>query len=477
MSRDQEIAIRVEHLSKMYRVYSHPSDMFWEIIAGKPRFKPFWALQDISFQVPRGNVVGIMGRNGAGKSTLLKILSGTLNKTSGEVEVHGRISSILELGTGFNPEYTGRQNIYLGGLMVGMTQEEVRKKMDWIIEFSELESVIDQAFKTYSTGMQARLTFSTAVCIDPDILIVDEALSVGDAKFAKKSYGKIQEFRDAGHTILLVSHDVNTISNFCDHAILLEEGKIYAQGKPYEISQIYYQLLFSVESQARAPAVPAPQELAGPEAAEATPALEAEEPEAPDGSDRAALRAFALRKLNLSEPFNQGNPHQNRLGNQKAEILDYGILDAQGNKVNLLNSGEKYRFFSRAVFYEDVKAVTSGFVIRNAKGVDVFGTSTLVQKQLTVEAKAGTIIESCCDVTMWLTNGVFFLSVSVADPYAIENVQYDLIYDAYQFEVRMKEGIFTTSIVNLDAQPIVRNILWGEASLVPLKPYILASIR
>jgi ABC-type polysaccharide/polyol phosphate transport system ATPase subunit len=245
MSGANETAIRVDNLSKMFKMYSRPADMFWELLTGRQSYRPFWALRDISFEVCRGQVVGIMGRNGAGKSTLLKIITGTLDHTGGSISVTGRISSILELGTGFHGEYSGRENIYLGGLMVGLSREEIMGKMDWVIEFSELEDFIDQPFKTYSTGMQARLTFSTAVCIDPDILIIDEALSVGDAKFQRKSFGKIEEFRKEGRTILLVSHNANTINSFCDHAILLEGGRIFDQGEPHRISQVYYKLLFS----------------------------------------------------------------------------------------------------------------------------------------------------------------------------------------------------------------------------------------
>lgn len=502
MTPDKEIAIRVSHLSKMYKIYSRPADMLWELVTAKPRFRPFWALTDISFDVPRGRVVGIMGRNGAGKSTLLKIISGTLDKTSGDVFVNGRISSILELGTGFNREYTGRQNVYLGGLLVGMTREEVNRKMDWIIEFSELKSVIDQRFKTYSTGMQARLTFSTAVCIEPDILIIDEALSVGDAKFARKCYGKIEEFREAGHTILLVSHDINTISTFCDHAILLENGEIFDQGAPYYISQVYYQLLFaSPENQPQSASTPSQTSLVedkepteSPEISlldlqtkevveEESPmpfSVEPSEPqceiESTTDLERITIRKLALQKLNMSEPYNQGNVHQKRMGNKKAEILDYGILDEHGNRTNLLTSGNQYKLFFRTVFYEDVDGATSGFVMRSMKGIDLFGTSTLVQKLHTISVKSGTIIESCCDVTMWLTNGIYFLTVAIADPYLETDVQYDTIYDAFQFEVRMKEGLFTTSIVNLAPKPIERQILYGEGCFKPLEPSILATI-
>ena len=244
MSSASEIAISLNNLSKEFKLYPHPSDMFLELLSGKPRHRSFWALKDISFDVFRGQAVGLLGRNGAGKSTLLKIISGTLDNTSGTVITNGRISSILELGTGFNSEYTGRQNIYLGGLMVGLSSKEIHEKEDWIIEFSELRDFIDQPFKTYSSGMQARLTFATAVCVDPDILVVDEALSVGDARFARKSFAKMEEFRKEGRTILLVSHNSNQVASFCDHAIILDHGKIYDSGDPARIRAVYYDLLF-----------------------------------------------------------------------------------------------------------------------------------------------------------------------------------------------------------------------------------------
>src|SRR5258706_10446269 len=243
MSGSSEIAIHVANLSKVFKIYAHPSDMFREMVRGKPRYKPFWALQDVSFDVHKGQVVGILGRNGAGKSTLLKIITGTLDKTSGEVQAHGRISSILELGTGFSGEYTGRENIYLGGLMVGLSREEIKQKEEWIIDFSELRDFINQPFKTYSTGMQARLTFYTAICIDPDILIVDEALSVGDARFSRKSFAKMEGFRNAGRTILLVSHNTNQVASFCEHALILANGRAFDQGDPARVRAVDFDLL------------------------------------------------------------------------------------------------------------------------------------------------------------------------------------------------------------------------------------------
>lgn len=547
MNAASDVAIRATGLSKLYKLYAQPSDLFWELVSTKPRYKPFWALRDVSFEVKRGQVVGVMGRNGAGKSTLLKLVTGTLERTEGELIVNGRVSSILELGTGFNPEYTGRDNIYLGGLMVGMTRAEILRKESWIIEFSELEEFIDQPFKTYSTGMQARLTFATAVCVDPDILIVDEALSVGDARFQRKSFGKIEEFRKAGRTILLVSHDINTISTFCDHAILLERGEVVDQGDSYRIGQVYYKMLFSSDAAAPVeltadsdsedlgslpefvaldarlssheggfayrldvPGAQVPGDTAVQPKRSAyllheddillAPAHAAHETirvagdgayshwedslyfSASDNSDprvngraytlkrkdramqkvvdsavpldeasaaRASLREAALERIGIRQPFDQRNPHQARMGNGAAEILDFGIRDDRGERTAFLISSAAYTFFIQALFHEDVSGAVFGFLIRNLKGVDMFGTTTRVQQVSSGPRSRGDLVEAKLCVTMWLTNGIYFATFSVADPNAVGDEQYDLRYDGFQFEVANTEGIFTTSVVNL----------------------------
>ena len=430
MTQPSDVAIHLDSLSKLYKVYNRPSDMVWELLTGHAHYKPYWALQNISFDVKRGQVVGLIGRNGAGKSTLLKIIAGTLDASSGEIQVNGRISSILELGTGFNAQYSGRENIYMGGLIAGLSSEEIKEKEDWIIEFSELREFIDQPFRTYSSGMQARLTFSTAVCVDPDILIIDEALAVGDARFQRKSFGKIEDFRKAGKTILFVSHDMNSIRGICDIAVLLERGKILDIGKPDPITKKYWKILYIDKDNGQDDKTSESQEDSTKPKIERTPSA-----------------------VPRSSPVN--NSRLLRAGSREgAEVLDIGILDSAGERVTVLESGEKYSLFIKALFKEDIDDVGFGFHIVNEKGVVMYGISTANVGVQFPPQKKGQVLETRLNVTMWLTNGTYLLSGGVG----IGETPFDFLYDAVEFMIPRLPGIQHASVVNLQPEFEFTNI-------------------
>lgn len=301
-----EIAISVNNISKMYKLYENPMDRLKESLGltRKKRYKEHYALNNVSFQVKKGETVGIIGTNGSGKSTILKIITGVLNPTQGEVVVDGRISALLELGAGFNGEYSGIENVYLNGQMIGFSKEEIDAKLQDILDFADIGDYVYQPVKTYSSGMFVRLAFAVAINIDPEILIVDEALSVGDVFFQAKCYRKFEEFKKKGKTILFVSHDLSAISKYCDRAILLNQGVKLGEGSPKDMIDAYKQVLVG--------------QYETPKAGVDVPDLTA------DGDVRAALD----KQKKKQEAARMGvNPETLEYGTKQAEIVSYYITD------------------------------------------------------------------------------------------------------------------------------------------------------
>jgi len=399
-------ALIVRELRKAFRVYNKPADMVRELLTGRAHHRDFLALQGITFEVPRGSVVGLIGRNGAGKSTLLRIIAGTLDPTSGDIAVDGRISAILELGTGFNPEYTGRENIYLGGLCLGLSRTEIKARESEIIAFSELEEFIDRPFKTYSSGMQARLTFAVAVSVEPDILIVDEALSVGDAKFQRKCFRKFEEFRQAGVTILFVTHQTAIVESICDRVIYLSGGQVVADGAPREVVGQYLEDLFGAEA--------------------------AKQAQRADGGQAAEAGVGGAR----------------RYGTGEVVIERFGLLDPDGLPASTCESGQKYTVFCdvRCVA-ERVDDLHIGIGFTTTTGISVAAYNSLKHRTEVPPMMKGEAISVRLDVTMNLGPGPYFVTFGAWGVFADKH--YDRRTDALQFTVHARPEL-ELSLVNLE---------------------------
>ena len=450
--------IRARELRKAYRVYPHAIDPFVEIIRRVPRHTERVALQSVDLELKRGEIVGILGRNGAGKSTLLKIIAGTLERSSGELEINGRVTAILELGTGFHPDYTGRENIFMGGLCLGITRGEIESKLNSIIEFSELRDVIDEPFKTYSTGMQARLTFATAISVEPDVLIVDEALSVGDARFQMKCFGWIQQLKQKNATILLVSHDTNTITTFCDRAMILENGRVFGEGEAKPITIIYHKLLFG---RMPANAIAQPTVMPPLEAAIAVTQARAEQPARQDETSAVASASAAEQPAPASGHFASKAV---RYGSGEAELIDWGLFDEHGHSSDLIQSGSKCRLSMRLRCDRDIPFLSCGFAIKDRKGTVLWGVTNLTSQQAAWQARSGDVLTITCDCTMWLAAGDF--SVTLGAAHLHDGTKIDFMEGAIQFRVIGPEGIFTTSLVNLQSTMVISSTRSEDADLV-----------
>lgn len=373
----EELAIRIEHVSKIYKLYDKPSDRLKEALGlgKKVQSKEHYALNDVSFDVKKGETVGIIGTNGSGKSTILKIITGVLNQTSGDVKIDGRISALLELGAGFNMEYNGIENVYLNGTMIGFSKEEIDAKLDDILAFADIGDYVYQPVKTYSSGMFVRLAFAVAINIDPEILIVDEALSVGDVFFQAKCYKKFEEFKKQGKTILFVSHDLGSISKYCDRVILLNQGVKLKEGSPREMVDLFKKVLVNqVDESDLMDAQQSEQEGKAQEASNAQ-NDEAGKPKEENVSQhpQTAGDGTWMSQLTL-------NPQIQEYGEKIAVLSDFAILDKHGNITNLVEKGEQFQIRIKVEIKEPVEDPIVAFTIKNLQGTDITGTNTMYER-------------------------------------------------------------------------------------------------
>lgn len=353
----EDYAIELEHISKVYKLYDNPMDRLKESLGltRQKKHKEYYALDDINFSIKKGECVGIIGTNGSGKSTVLKIITGVLNKTAGDLKVNGRISALLELGAGFNMEYTGIENVYLNGAMIGFSKEEIDAKLDEILSFADIGDFVNQPVKTYSSGMFVRLAFAVAINIDPEILIVDEALSVGDVFFQVKCYKKFEEFKKMGKTILIVSHDLSSISKYCDRVILLNKGHKLAEGKPKKIVDMYKKLLVNQLDVA---------ELEG---------------DQQNNTEDKAEQKETKSKSEYWKDLLTCNPEVIEYGEKQAEIFDFSIEDEKGNITNIIEKGSECTVRMKIRANKDVNEPIFAFTIKDIKGTEITGTNTMYE--------------------------------------------------------------------------------------------------
>jgi len=455
----KEIRIHVEGLSKRYEMYSEPSDRLKQMILPHlhrvarrtPRayFREFWALQDVSFDVCHGETVGIVGRNGSGKSTLLQMICGTVRPTLGSMVVDGRISALLELGAGFNPEFTGRENVLLSGLVYGISEAEIRAKFDEILDFSGIGQFIDQPVKTYSSGMYVRLAFAVAINVSPDILVVDEALAVGDEAFQRKCLARIDSIRDAGATVLFVSHSAGTVVELCDRAILLDQGEMLMHGTPKEVVTTYQKLLYAPADRS----AQMRQEIIAAYRGGSNRSVLVGGGDRP--AESAVVNGNSPQELAASDAdpayWEEGMVSKSTVEYEKrgAFIEDPHVETHDGRKVNVLAAGGGYVYIFRVRFEDTLARVRCGMMIRSLTGVEIGGAASMVPQDSIPLVKAGESVVVRFAFRCLLHPGVYFLSAGALAAVSEGEEYVDRRVDVVMFRVMPSATRLATGFVDL----------------------------
>lgn len=387
-----DISISIKNISKKFEIYEKPIDRLKQLFVRKKRYyKEFWALSDISLDVYKGETFALIGRNGSGKSTLLQTIVGTLNPTSGTIHTQGRMAALLELGSGFNPELTGRENVFINGMLLGLSKQEIVEKFDKIVSFADIGFHLDQPVKTYSSGMYVRLAFAVQACIEPDILIVDEALAVGDEKFQRKCFSYIESLRDQGSTILVVSHSISTIEKFCQRAALLDKGKLVSLGKAKEVLDDYHAMLYSDMGNYL--------------------------------SDLNNSKPIANPSPEVSIEINKNSPPSDDFNTEaikpvfekKAEIRNLLIRNGKEERTEVFWTKDEAHFEFDIHVHLDLPQIQVGFLIRTIEGISAAGTSTAYFEENLKDAKSGDVFHISIRTDLYLCEGSYFVTLALAE--------------------------------------------------------------
>lgn len=413
---EKDMAIEARQITKIYKLYNKPSDRMREALglSRKKLYKEHYALRGVDLAIRQGEAVGIIGTNGSGKSTILKIITGVLNPTGGEVTVRGRISALLELGAGFNMEYNGIENIYLNGTMMGFSEKEIDEKLQAILEFADIGDYVYQPCKTYSSGMFVRLAFAVAINIEPEILIVDEALSVGDVFFQAKCYHKFEEFKQMGKTILFVSHDLSSIAKYCDRVILLNKGIKLGEGSPKEMIDAYKQVLVGQ--------YPLPEE--------------------------------EMQTDENTLPESEINEKALEYGTRAGEITEYYLTDQRGTRTGAIIKGEKFTLHMKVRFNSDLPAPIFAFTIKDKRGTEITGTNSMVEKAFLSPVKAGEEKTITFTQHLDLQGGEYLLSLGVTGYEGDVFQVYHRLYDVLNLTVVSEKN--TVGYYDCNSQVVVK---------------------
>ncbi len=469
----EEIAIAVEEVSKVYKLYDKPMDRLKEALGltKKKKYREHFALSNVSFDVKQGECVGIIGTNGSGKSTILKIITGVLNPTSGAVTVNGRISALLELGAGFNMEYSGIENIYLNGTMNGFSKSEIESRIPGILEFADIGDYVHQPVKTYSSGMFVRLAFSVAINIDPEILIVDEALSVGDVFFQAKCYHKFEEFKNMGKTIMIVSHDLSSIAKYCDKVILLNQGVKLGEGQPKDMINDYKRVLVG---QYELPDHKSEQSLLHDadiqkaaqnknssgqdteDTVEETVEQKEDTQKSTESSDTTSTQTDQQDLLQEQTIDNNDNPQTLEYGTREAQIEEMYITDDRGIRTSAVIKGMDFTIHMRVRFYQGLPAPIFAFSIKTPKGTEITGTNTMFEKAFLEPVEAGDVKVVCFTQKMSLQGGEYLLSFGVTGYEGNDFKVYHRLYDALDVTVVSDKN--TVGYYDMDSKIVVSSL-------------------